>query len=88
MFDSFAHHRGVLLPSFVAWMPTPMAVILDSALFAAGHMNGGGSPVTLARQAGVGAVLGVSHLASKGNLLVPTMQVFKYSKLCIHGVCR
>ena len=63
-------YRGVILPTLLSWMSPPAAVALSSLAFGASHLLG---PLQLLPLTGLGAVLALSTITGRGNLVVPTV---------------
>lgn len=70
--------RGYVLPSLTKWMHPAAAVALSSCLFAAAH-----PPGTFVAQLMLGVVLGAACVASRGNLMAPTLGHAAYNGLVV-----
>jgi len=75
-----AFFRGFLLPVLAQALPPAAAVAASAAVFAAAHLT---SPLATAQLFAVGAVLGATTLAARGNLAAPIVAHAGYNALTI-----
>ena len=72
--------RGFLLPVLAQAVPPAAAVAASATLFAAAHLA---SPLATAQLFAVGAVLGATTLAARGNLAAPIIAHAGYNAISL-----